>query len=127
MEFNKYQLNKRYKINLLKHYWLTRENHGIKTCLYKNYIIFRSTPLDSDYILISKINYCVRACIKMKLINIILEKVFTKKYPHLQFENGIKTSIMQYIGYFDNLYRVHVKRDKNINNYGFDVELLDKK
>lgn len=121
MKFNNYKLNKLYSIKTLKHYWFTKEKHGVVTFIKdKKYVMFIQKPYISNYF-ISKINCIRRSIIKAHIIYDIIDKYLKKHdfgFPEL------KRLVISYVGFNDTRYfysdNDYEKKNNNLNYSGVD-------
>lgn len=113
MKYNNYDENKCYSIKVLNNFWKTKEKKHEITIIKKDYIMFKK--VNTDPYLLSKINYCRRASIKMKIIKEVLNNIyFNNKF----LPEEIKNIIVSFIGYSDLLYFNNTNNFKLLNYFG---------
>ena len=113
MQYNNYQVGKKYNIKSLIHFWNTKEKTDEITIVRNNYVIFKKITIDP--FLLSKVNYCKRSYIKMKIIEEILNNILFKD-QHLPFE--LKKIITSFVGYNDKVYFNSNNHFCDLNKYG---------
>jgi hypothetical protein len=114
MEYNNYQIDKKYNIRSLIHFWKTKEKTDEITIVKNDYIIFKKTTIDP--FLLSKINFCIRAYIKMKIISKILYKI---KFNNQFLPQELNKLIISFLGYKDRLYYNNSEYFKELNRLGY--------
>ena len=113
---NNYLIDKKYFIKTLQHFWYSREDKDVITTVKDEYVIFKKSTIEP--LLLSKINYCRRALIKIKTLDDIFKKyIKTNFVPY-----DIITVIKSFLGINDKLYFKDDEVSKFINNNGFCLE-----